>query len=166
MHVIPTHRQSQPHQMGSMWTASKISAASSTVASLQPPPPMSEPLRMRYLPGRFLLTAEVSGEFRVTMMASRSRLAVGTKSVSNRCGQLGDTMWDRLGGVFRMLIGYAVLRFSHQEHKKIRRPSSGGGKFLEISCSEDHSPAHRPLWVKAPCRLQRQAAGFGLPNHS
>ena len=40
------------------------------VASLQPPPPMKEPPQMRYSPGRFRLTAQMSGEFRVTIMAS------------------------------------------------------------------------------------------------
>jgi hypothetical protein len=60
----------------------KYSPASSAVASRQPPPPMKEPPQMRYSPGRFLLTAEMSGELRVTMMASRSLLICGTKPLS------------------------------------------------------------------------------------
>ena len=49
--------------------------------------------------------------------------------------------------------------------QKIRQPSSGGGMFRgEFSCSADRSPAHRPSRVKAPYRLQRQAAGSGFPG--
>jgi hypothetical protein len=66
---------------------------------------MKEPPQMRYFPDRFLLTAELSGEFRVTIMESSSGLAVGTKPVSSRCGQLADSTRDRLREFFRVLIG-------------------------------------------------------------
>ena len=58
------------------------------VASRLPPPPMKKPPKMRYSPGAFLLTAEMSGEQRVTTMALRSSLICGTKPVSSG-GKLG-----------------------------------------------------------------------------
>ncbi len=48
----------------------RYSAASSAVASRLPPPPIKEPPQMRYSPGRFLLTADMRGELRVTIMWS------------------------------------------------------------------------------------------------
>jgi hypothetical protein len=58
------------------------------------------------------------------------------------------------------------LQFTHQEHKKSADLHQAAESSVEIFRSRDRSPAHRPLWVKAPCRLQRQVAGFGFPNRS
>jgi hypothetical protein len=91
MHVIPTHRQSQPHQMGSMWTASKISAASSTVASLQPPPPMKEPPQMRYSPASFLLAARDKRRIPRHDNGVAIRIGGGHKTRFESVRQLEDT---------------------------------------------------------------------------
>jgi hypothetical protein len=45
--------------------------------------------------------------------------------------------------------------------QKIRRPSSGGGQSVEIFSFERLLSRTSTLWVKAPCRLQRQVAGSG-----
>ena len=77
---------------------------------------------------------------------------------------------DKAGieGVDAVLSSHWVcaLWITHQEHKKSANPHQAAESSVEIFRSEDRSPAHRPSWVKAPYRLQRQVAGFGRPNHS
>jgi len=58
------------------------------------------------------------------------------------------------------------LSVTHQEHKKSADPHQAAESSVDIFCSEDRSPAHRPFEIKAPCRLQRQVAGSGFPDHS
>jgi hypothetical protein len=53
---------------------------------------------------------------------------------------------------FWVLIG--LFRVIHQEHKKSADSHQAADSSVEISRSRDRSPAHRPLSVKAPCRLQ------------
>ena len=60
--------------------------------------------------------------------------------------------------------GYGVW-ITHQEHKKSADPHQAAEYSVE-SFVRELAPAHRPFRVKAPCRLQRQVAGFGVPNHS
>jgi hypothetical protein len=58
------------------------------------------------------------------------------------------------------------LSMTHQEDKKSANFHQAAECSLDIFRSEDRSPHIDPLWVKAPCRLQRQVAGFGSPNRS
>jgi hypothetical protein len=62
---------------------------------------------------------------------------------------------------FWVLIG---LFGSHTKSTKNPPTFIRRWKVPRFSRSGNRSPAHRPFRVKAPCRLQRQVAGFGFPE--
>ena len=78
----------------------------------------------------------------------------------------GGTGSAGLAGVLRVLIGYAGYGSRIKSTKKSADLHQAAESSVEIFRSGDRSPAHRPFWVKAPYRLQRQVAGSGFPNHS
>jgi hypothetical protein len=225
MHIVPTHLQSQPHQVRPMRAASKIlrrlinsglpatataeerAAADKILAgSLSadcrderriPSHDNGVAIRFgcRHKTGVELMPAvahstpsKYDGKVEILMTSDRRRRRLfpgailpssseaafatpaGRPAANRFCGvqQLDGRSLRGIDGVWKGLFECSLgLTIDHAPRaQKIRQPSSGGGQSVEIFCSRNRSLAHRPFWVKAPCRLQRQVAGFGFPNRS
>ena len=62
----------------------------------------------------------------------------------------------------RLLIRLMRSSLTHQEHKKSADPHQAAESPWRFLVRKITLPYIDPFWVKAPCRLQRQIAGFGL----
>ena len=135
----------------------RYSAASSTVASLQPPPPRKEPPQIRYSPDRFLLTVEMSGEFRVTIMVSRSGFAVGTKTGVELVPTVAHSTLSKFAGKVEILM--TSDRRRQRLFPRARLPSSFGSSFPHTG-----GPASREqiLWRFTARRKELARDRWGL----
>ena len=151
--------------MGPMWTPSQIlrSLINRGLSATAPADERAAPdeIFARSLP------AHGRDERRIPRHDNGVMIGLGCRheAVSNRCGQLEETKRDRVGEVFRVLIGCRATGYTPGA-QKIRRPSSGGGKSRGDFSFERSFSRTSTLWVMAPCHLQRQVAGSGFPNHS
>jgi hypothetical protein len=82
MHVVPAHLQDKPHQVRPMWAPAQIFSSLLGRGFSAPASANERAAPNAILPGPFLLTAEISGELRVTMIPDRSFEISGTKPLS------------------------------------------------------------------------------------
>ena len=160
MNVVPAHLQGKPHQVRPMWTASKIlrrlvdgglpatapadegAAPDEILAGSLPADRRDERRIPRHDNG---VAARVDGRHKAIIESVRA-------TVAHR-----ELLRGRLAEISRVLMGMRCKGFASGA-QKIRRPSSGGGKLRgDFSFGRSLSRTST-LRVKAPYRLQRQAA--------